>query len=195
MNKFLFLSVVIPALVFFPVLISESAYGFKVTDQEIKIQVQFVKNDLQKPDLALLFSDLDSGVIESNIVDEFEPIAVGQWSVDDVISDWNIAIDFGTGMHTLEVNPVILEINLPQGTNYPSIQDTLVDEGRNILTSQLQNYNINDYTWTLFYDGQTIIEEEQNPEQKFYNVIDWISVTDDLLTDVILGNVTNSTEG
>ncbi len=137
---------------------STNAFAFKITDTEIQIEVHFNKTEFTQLDA--LFNDLDDGLIEANIHDEFSPIAVGQWNVDDIISDWNININHLTGLHRLLINPTIIEINLPQGTNYPDIQDQLVNEGRNIITTKLQDYGIDKFKWFLFYEGGVIIEEE-----------------------------------
>ena len=157
-NNFIILSLIIPALLVFPYLMSENAFAFKITDTEIQIEVHFNKTDFTQ--LNALFNDLDDGLIEENIHDEFSPIAVGQWDIDDIESDWSININHLTGLHKLLIDPTILEINLPQGVNYPSIQDQLVDEGRGIITDKLTNYGITSFKWFLFYEGGLIIEEE-----------------------------------
>ncbi len=116
---------------------STNAFAFKITDTEIQIEVHFNKTDFTQLDT--LFNDLDDGLIEENIHDEFSPIAVGQWNfnpedltdpTNDIISNWGININHLTGLHRLTINPTIIEINLPQGTNYPNIQDQLINEGR-----------------------------------------------------------------
>ncbi len=171
MNQFLILSLIIPTLILFPLVLDQEAQAFKLFDQEIVIAVVFVKTEFTN--LESLFDDLDDGLIEQNIHDEFLPIAVGQWNFDpsnladpnnDIISDWSLSINHDTGIHELIVNPIILEINLPQGTNFPTIKDVLIDEGRNIITSKLTNYGVSgEITWTLSYDGETVEVNETLP--------------------------------
>ncbi len=168
-NNFIILALIIPTLLVFPYLMSTNAFAFKITDTEIQIEVHFNKTDFTNLDT--LFNDLDDGLIEENIHDEFSPIAVGQWNfnpedlndpTNDIVSDWNININHLTGLHKLLINPTIIEINLPQGTNYPSIQDQLVNEGRGIITDKLTNYGITEFKWFLFFEGGLIIEEESS---------------------------------
>jgi len=161
----------IPSLILLPIVLDQEAQAFKLFDQEINIQVIFTKTEFTN--LESLYDDLDSGLIETNIHDELSPIAIGQWNfnpndltdpTNDIVSDWFVSVNHDTGVHKLVVDPVITEINLPQGTNFATINDVLVDEGRNILTSQLTNYNVTgEITWTLSYDGETVVVNETLP--------------------------------
>jgi hypothetical protein len=158
MNKLLLLSVIIPSLLILPYLLADEAYAYKLTDKEIKIEVFFTKTT--ETDLASMYADFDSGLIESNMFDVLDPVSVGQFDVSDIVADWGISINFDTGVHFLQINPVIAEINVNNGVNQATIVDVMVDDGRNQVRSWLQNYGITEYTWYLYYEGGLQIVEE-----------------------------------
>ena len=160
MNKILFIAVLIPSLLILPYMLSEDAYAYKLTNKEIKIEVVFVKTTAT--DLQSMYADFDSGLVESNMFDVLSPIAVGQFAVTDIVSDWNININFDTGVHKLQINPVITEINVNNGVNQATIVDVMVDDGRNQVRQWLTNYGITDYTWYLYYEGGLQIVEESS---------------------------------
>lgn len=171
MNRQLMLmSMVIPSLLILPLAV-DNAHALKFFNQEINIEVEFTKTEFTN--LESLLDDLDSGLVESNIHDEFSQIAVGTWNWDpldpanpdnSIISDWSLSVNHDTGVHKLLVDPIVKEVNLPQGQNFASFRDVLVDEGRNIITSQLTNYGVSgDITWRLHYDGETLVVNETLP--------------------------------
>ncbi len=160
MNKILFIAVLIPSLLILPYMLSEDAYAYKLTNKEIKIEVVFVKTTAT--DLQSMYADFDSGLVESNMFDVLSPVAVGQFAVTDIVSDWNININFDTGVHKLQVNPVITEINVNNGVSQATIVDVMVDDGRNQVRQWLTNYGITDYTWYLYYEGGLQIVEESS---------------------------------
>lgn len=162
-RQLLIMSVVIPSLLVIPFSLSD-AHALKFTNQEIKIGVEFYKQGQPAElNLAALLTDLDDGLVKNNIVDEFSTIAIGQWGPQYVVDDWSLSINHDTGLHKLTVDPVVTEINLPQGQNFATFEDILIDEGRTLLTTKLSNYGITSFTWYLYYNGGLIIEEEQLP--------------------------------
>ncbi len=163
MNKILFIAVLIPSLLFLPYLIVHEAEAFKLTNYEIRLEVDF-HNDQFTTNLPALISDLDSGVIEQDMFAILSPVAVGQFTTDNIIADWNVNI--GTSSDTsvrnshLNYNPVITEINTAQGVNKATIQDQIVNNMKTQVTAWLNNYGITSYTWKLFYDGGVQIVDE-----------------------------------
>ncbi len=127
------------------------------------VGVHFFKTDIQTPDLDALFTDLDDGMVEHNIHSILAPVAVGSWTIDDIVSDWNISINHRSGLHKLTIDPLIKEINIANGVNFPTIHDMLVDDGREKINTKLQDYGVFEYTWFLYYDGGLAIEEEVSP--------------------------------
>lgn len=170
MNKIILIALLIPALITFPILL-QSADAFKLTNYDIRIEVDFNNNNDTAKEL--FFADLDSGLIAQNIYDVFEPIAVGQWNFNqndlsdpsnDIIDDWQAKIittsDTSIRNSHVVIKPTIVEINTPQGVNKATIQDQLVNEGVDQIRAWLQKYDITEYLWTLHYDGGIQIVEE-----------------------------------
>jgi len=160
-RQFLVLSVIITSLLLVPIA-SQNASAFKVTNQPIYLKVTFTQLDTTS--LEALYDDLDDGLIEQNVYDVLSPVAVGQWSPSDIVADWGVSVNHNTGVHVLFVDPVITEINVANGVNFATINDTLVDDGRNIVTTKLANYGVHGLvTWELEYDGGLIVEQEILP--------------------------------
>ena len=165
-------------LLLFPL---HSAFAFKETNYTIQLEVEFLNTDHTK--LLPMFADFDSGLIEQNIFDIFEPIAVGQFTQDNIIADWNIGInsvskfsdfvivnpDSSTSLVTVETNsklvidPLITEINTAQGVNKATIQDQIINDGVSQVKAWLEKYGIDQYIWTLHYDGGTQVIGEFAP--------------------------------
>ena len=167
MNNFILIAFLIPSLFLLPYLLTDEAYAYKLTDKEIKIEVQFYKTD--NTDLPAMFSDFDSGLIEQNIFDVIDPVTVGQFALSDIVADWDIRINLDTGLHTLRINPKIIEVNIANGVPQPTIIDALVNDGRDQIRTWLTNYGITSYTWYLYYDGSTTptIIDESNEDLDF----------------------------
>ena len=153
----------IPSLLVLPYMLEQNAEAYKLFDKEIVVGVEFYKTDIQNPDLDKLIDDLEDGMVEHNIHTVLAPVAVGSWTIDHIVSDWGLSINHDSGLHKLRVDPLITEINIANGVKFPPIHDVLVDDGREIITTKLQNYGVFEYTWFLYYDGGLVIEEEVSP--------------------------------
>ena len=176
MNNRLLIAFLIPSLIILPYLLVNNAEAFKLTNYEIRLEVDF-QNDEFTTNLPQLIADLDSGVIEDDIFTIFDQVAVGQFTPDSIIADWNINIgspNQGKNSH-LVYNPVITEINTAQGVNKATIQDQIVNNMKSQVTSWLNTYRINSYTWTLYYDGGPQIVSDSTP---FDLIIDQMAITD-----------------
>ena len=115
--------------------------------------------------------------MEEIIYDAMLPVAVGQWSLDDIIADNSLSTSNFPKFHEavvltdsstadiytnskLVVDPVIIEINTAQGANKATIQDQIIDDTQNSLKTLLQSYGIDTFIWTLGYDGGAIVVAE-----------------------------------
>lgn len=163
MDKIIIIALLIPSLFIFPILL-QHADAFKLTNYEVKVEV-FFHNENFVTDLPGMISDFDSGIIEQNMYDNvLEPIAVGQFGPEYIVSDWSLQI--GTSSDTsvknskFEYNPVITEINTAQGVTKATIQDQMVNDFRDQIRSWLSKYQIDNYLWKLYYDGGVQIVEE-----------------------------------
>lgn len=177
----LVIAVLIPALMFLPFLLSEEAYAYKLTDKEIKIEVYFYRD--VNTNIPQMIADFDSGLIEQNIFTVIEPVAVGQFTIDDIIADWDLIIDFDTGLYKLNINPKIIEVNISNGVPQPTIIDALVNDGRDQVKQWLTNYGITRYDWYLYYDGGLQIIDE-TPENFSFKTSDQLSTHDNIRTTV-----------
>jgi len=160
MNKMLLIAMLIPSLLILPYLLTDEAYAYKLTNKEIKIEVFFTKTT--ETDLVSMFADFESGLIEQNIYTVLSQVAVGQWNPSDVIADWNLNINYDTGVHKLQINPVIREINVNNGVNQATIVSQMIDDERTQVRAWLQDYGITDYTWHLYYEGGLLIVDESS---------------------------------
>lgn len=172
MNKVIFLSLILPALLMFPVVL-QNADAFKLTNYEIKLEVLFFNHN--QTNTSSLISSIDSGVMEEIIFDAMEPIAVGQWNLDDIIADnsfshqsptfHNVVLVNGSSAtivtdSKIVVDPVIIEINTAQGANKATVQDQIIDDTQTQIRDMLQSHGIESYIWTLGYDGGEITVAE-----------------------------------
>ncbi len=174
-TQLLILAAIIPSLIIFPILL-QNADAFKLTNYEIKIEVEFFNHN--QTNTNSLVSAIDNGLMEEIIFDIMLPIKVGQWSLDDIVADnslsssnfpkfHNTTLVNGTSVTIvtntlLTINPVILEINTAQGANKATIQDQIVDDSRIQIRNMLQSFDINSYIWKLSYDGG-ILEVAETP--------------------------------
>jgi hypothetical protein len=185
MNNRLLIAFLIPSLIILPYLLVDNAEAFKLTNYEIRLEVDF-QNDEFTTNLPQLIVDLDSGVIEDDIFTIFDQVAVGQFTPDSIIADWNINIgspNQGKNSH-LVYNPVITEINTAQGVNKATIQDQIVNNMKSQVTSWLNNYGITSYSWKLFYDGGTQVIEERPPENNNNSNSDNVRILDTVHTTI-----------
>jgi len=172
-KKVLILSIIIPFLLVSPYIITQNAEAFKLTNYEIKLEVEFWSTDSTNP----FYAAVDDGLMEQIIFDTMEPIAVGQWSMDDIIADNSLSTSRFPTFHEavvltdssttdiytnakLVVDPVIIEINTAQGINKATIQDQIVTDTQDALRTLLQGYGIDTFIWTLGYEGGDIIIAE-----------------------------------
>lgn len=158
MSKVLFIAVLIPALLILPYLLTDSAYAYKLTDKEIKIEVIFKQSDVTN--IPQMIVDFDSGLIEDNMYDVLAPVAVGQFLRSDIVADWSLSVNHDTRVHKLQINPLITEINVNNGVSQETIVDAMLDDGKNQVRTWLQNYGITEYTWYMYYEGGLLIVEE-----------------------------------
>lgn len=179
MNVRLVVFVVLGVLIFTPVL--QNAQAFKETNYTIQLEVEFFNHDTTNIDS--MIDDFDSGLIEQNIFDVFSPIAVGQFSQDDIIADWNLQIrsvstfhdfvivnpDSSTSLVTVETNsklvidPVIKEINTSQGANKATLQDQIISDTQRALRDALVSFGIKEFLWDLTFDEGVIRFAEKLP--------------------------------
>jgi hypothetical protein len=175
MDKIILIAFIIPALITFPFLL-QNADAFKLTNYEIKIEVEFFNHN--QTNTNSLVSAIDNGLMEQIIFDIMEPVAVGQWSLDDIIADNSISSSAFPKFHNvvllngssativtntkLVVDPVIIEINTPQGVNKATVQDQIVNNTQSELRTMLQTHDIFSYIWKLQYD-QGVLEVAETP--------------------------------
>ncbi len=165
MSYIFILALVIPSLIFVPYLMAEhEVYALKIFNTDIRLEVNFTKAEQQpNADLRALVDNMDSGQLEQGLVDNMQPFVVGQFDVDDIEADWGGSFNFFTGVMSLEWNPEILEVNIPQGQPFGELNDIVIDGARPTITNYLQAYGITDFTWALYYDGGLEIIEESIP--------------------------------
>lgn len=172
MNKIILLSLIIPALIMFPILL-QNADAFKLTDYEIKLEVLFFNHN--QTNTNSLINAIDNGLMEDIIFDVMEPIAVGQWAPDDITADNNLSHGFPQFHNVVLLNgssativtnsklvldPVIIEINTAQGANKATVQDQIINNTQSQIRDMLQGHGINEYIWTLGYDqGEITVAE------------------------------------
>ena len=173
--KYVFLPLV--ALVLIPFVVSDS-YAFKLTDYEIKLEVQFFNDENVQTEQ--LIDSIDNGLMENIIFEQMEPIAVGQWAINDIIADNSISSSNIPTFHEnvmlldsslttiktntkITTNPIITEINTSQGANKATIQNQIVFDTQHALRNMLLGFGIKEYLWELQYDSGVVTFAEKLP--------------------------------
>jgi len=154
------------------------SYAFKLSDYEIKLEVQFF-NDENVQTQALV-DGIDNGLMENIIFEELEAVAVGQWSVDDIIANNQIVSQGVPTFHEnvmlvdsslttiktntrIITNPIITEINTSNGANKATIQDQIVFDTQHALRNMLLSFGIKEFLWELQYDQGVVTFAEKLP--------------------------------
>lgn len=168
---------VIMALMLVPLVIYD-AEAFKLTDYEMNVKVQFLNDG--NVDTNTLVSEFDNGLMEQIIFENLDPVAVGQWSIDDIISDNSLSSSNFPTFHEdvmlldssltdittntiLVLDPVITEINTAQGVNKATIQDQIISDTQRALRDSLVSFGIKEFLWDLTFDQGVIRFAEKLP--------------------------------
>lgn len=158
--------------------ITHDAMAFKLTNYEMNVKVQFLNDG--NVDINTLVTSFDNGLMEQIMFNTLDPVAVGQWNLDDIEADNSLSssrfLTFHEGVVLLDsstidmytntvlvLDPVIKEINTSQGANKATLQDQIISDTQRALRDALVSFGIKEFLWDLTFDEGVIRFAEKLP--------------------------------